>query len=783
MSKRTTRKRRSRTVDPNAPGASRRSLLWRARRPLFFLGVVVIASLIGVLWVASQVQLPTTNPVVDQTSFVCAADIIEDCNEDNAIASLHGDVNRVVVPLDEISAEMQNAVLAAEDKDFFKHGGVDPIGIARAAWLDIRGGATTHGGSTLTQQYVKLSYLTSDRTFKRKIKEAILSVKLEQELEKKEIFERYLNLVYFGRGAYGVQAAAQMYFGIDANEIDLAQAAYLAGIVRNPSWAADDDKALSLRNLVLRNMFENDMIDAEQRLAAAQAPLGVIDYTPTTGVNWLGGPLGSTGEDPYASRYFVQSVIEQLTAELGEDEVFNGGLRIYTTLQPERQRQAYEAVTGVLGTIPDAPSGALVAIDNSGGVVAMMGGTNYDEDKVNLATGAGGVGRQVGSTFKAFALAELARQDYSVTSSLPAQPDTTFLASEHPDQLTEDWRVRSDCCGSGVTSVVDATADSINSAYTHMMFERGPRSVVETTHDLGVRTRFERIDGKDEYLPSYVLGSVNIPVVEVADAFSTFARNGVQLDATMITRVEDRTGNVIASFTPQRNQVLTPTQNARVVYSLQQVMQRGTGVNADIGRPAAGKTGTVAEADTGEGDDLEIGERNSDAWFTGFVPGFTASVWMGYEQGNRLMPSSFSGSAYPAEIWRTFMQAALADVPPADFPGTGDLEGGEYLTSWGGTGALPPAWTVTDFENGARPTPRDPVDGSTGGGGGGDGGTNDGTGQGGGDPSGGTGGGQTGGGDPPPETAPPETAPPETAPPETAAPDPDPPPVEPVEGT
>jgi membrane peptidoglycan carboxypeptidase len=174
MTKRSARKRRQAVSDKNAPGASRRSLLWRARRPLFFLGVIVVASLIGVLWVASQVQIPTTNPIVDQTSFVCAANVTEDCNETNAIASLHGDVNRVVVPLSQISPAMQNALLAAEDKDFFRHGGVDPVGIARAAWIDIRGGATTHGGSTLTQQYVKLTYLTSERTFKRKIKEAIL---------------------------------------------------------------------------------------------------------------------------------------------------------------------------------------------------------------------------------------------------------------------------------------------------------------------------------------------------------------------------------------------------------------------------------------------------------------------------------------------------------------------------------------------------------------------------------------------------------------------------------
>ncbi|HET8930952.1 MAG TPA: transglycosylase domain-containing protein [Acidimicrobiales bacterium] len=781
MTKRNARKRRSAASDPNAPGASRRSLLWRARRPLFFLGVIVVASLVGVLWVASQVQIPTTNPIVDQTSFVCAANVAEDCNETNAIASLHGDVNRVVVPLSDISPEMQNAVLAAEDKDFFRHGGVDPVGIARAAWLDIRGGATTHGGSTLTQQYVKLTYLTSERTFERKIKEAILSVKLEQQLTKKQIFERYLNLVYFGRGAYGVQAAAQTYFDVDAADLDLSQAAFLAGIVRNPSWAQDDAKALSLRNLVLRNMSENNMIDAAQRLEASSASLGVIDYHPTTGVNWLGGPLGKTGDDPYAARYFVQSVIEGLVEQLGKHRVFNGGLRIYTTLEPERQKQAYEAVTSVLN-FDDHPSGALAAVDGKGQVVAMMGGTDYDTNKVNLATGAGGTGRQIGSTFKAFALADLAKHDYAITSSVPAPYKTTFLASEHPGVLTEDWPVRSDCCTSGVASVVDATAQSINSAYVNIMFDLGPKQVVQTAHELGVTSRFEMSAGKPHYLPAYVLGSANIPVVQVADAFSTFARNGVRMDATMVTRVEDRSGNVLASYTPTREQVLTATQNARVVYALQKVIEEGTATSADIGRPAAGKTGTVAVADTGTGDDLEAGEENTDAWFTGFVPGLTASVWMGYESGGRVMPSSFAGASYPTEIWRTFMKAALADTKPQDFPAVGEdaLGEGKFLTSWGGTRYLSPALTVEDFEDGS-PIRQQVSDGSQSGGsqsGGSQSGPattvwqgNSGNEQG--DDGGGQGDGDGGGGGPPPtvpETAPENTAPPVTQPPVTPPP-------------
>ncbi len=694
----------SKAKAPMIAGAQRRSLVWRFRRFFFFSGVLVIATAIGGLWAASQVQIPTTNPVLDQTSFVCTADVKTDCNEKNAIASLHGNVNRVVVPLSDISPEMQNAILAAEDKDFFKHGGVDPVGIARAALIDIRGGGVTHGGSTLTQQYVKLTYLTSQRTLTRKLKEAALAIKLEQELSKTEIFERYLNLVYFGRGAYGVQAAAQSYFNTDAKSLTLPQAAFLAAIIRNPSWATDAKRTTSLRRIVLGNMADNGMIDEAQRAEADAAPLGVQDFMPSQGVNWLGGEKGSPGEDPDASRYFVQSVIEKLEDELGTETVFGGGLRIYTTLEPKLQHSAYEAVTSVLG-FEGAPNGALVSIDNQGHIVAMVGGTDYASDKVNLATGRGGGGRPSGSTFKAYALAELVKQGYSIGSSVLAEYKTTFLKSDYPE-LNEDYDVRSDCCTGGAASVIDATAMSINSSFVQMMLELGPENVDRMAHELGVSSPFERREGdKVFHLASYVLGSQSVSVVDVADSYSTFARNGVQLDPILVTRVEDREGNVLASYHAQRKAVLSPAQNSKVVYALQQVMLRGTGTSANIDRPAAGKTGTVAVPDQDTGDESAAVE-NTDAWFTGFVPGFTSAVWMGNQDG-KPMPASFAGASYPAEIWKRYMTAALADVKKTDFAEPGDRTAGKYLTSWGGVTYAQPAPTAKDYDDG-QVSPQNP---------------------------------------------------------------------------
>ncbi len=357
-------------------GVKRRSVFWRSRRVLYLGGLLAVAAVAGALWAASQVQLPSTDPTVAQTSFICTANITTDCNEKNAIESLHGNVNRVSVPLSQISPAMQAAVLAAEDKDFFKHGGVDPVGILRAAFIDLTGGNVTHGGSTLTQQYVKLTYLSQERTFKRKIKEAALSIKLEQKLSKKEIFQRYLNLVYFGRGAYGVQAAAQAYFNEDASHLDLAQSAMLAGIIRNPTWAASPSRSKNLRHLVLGNMLADHFINQQQHDLADGTPLGVQPFTPTNGATWLGGPFGRTG-DPAGAKYFMNYVERQLVTRyhLTNDQIFNGGLRIYTTLDPTMQQAAYNAVTSTLDW-QGHPAGALVAIDKSGQVKAMMGGTH-----------------------------------------------------------------------------------------------------------------------------------------------------------------------------------------------------------------------------------------------------------------------------------------------------------------------------------------------------------------------------------------------------------------------
>src|SRR3954469_8339995 len=283
--------RRRRAVHPNdlKPNGKRRSFLWRWRRGLFLIGLLIVAGVAGVGYSIAQIKLPPER-IQAQTSFICAADVPANCNDSNAIATLHGEQDRVNVTLDQVPPVMIDAVLAAEDRTFFDHGGVDPWGTARALWADLRNKGSTQGGSTITQQYVKNVYLSSERTFSRKIKEAVLSIKLEQEFSKQEILTRYLNTVYFGRGAYGIGAAVRTYFGHDLSKVTLPEAAYLAGLIRSPETAdAANPKqvpeAIVRRRSVLQAMFDTRKITQEQFVAADKTP-----FTPGE----LGDPTATT---------------------------------------------------------------------------------------------------------------------------------------------------------------------------------------------------------------------------------------------------------------------------------------------------------------------------------------------------------------------------------------------------------------------------------------------------------------------------------------------------------
>ncbi len=573
---------------------------------------------------------------------------------------------------------LQEAVLATEDRDYYEHGGVDPVGIGRALYKDLRGGGVEQGGSTITQQYVKNVYLTSERSIGRKLKEAVLAVKLERELDKDEILERYLNTIYFGRGAYGVGAATRAYFDKDVREIGLQEASYLAGLIRSPGGAdalENPAEATRRRSTVLAAMAEEGYITAAERSAVDASPIetNVVDPEDRTGL----GPV--EGAD-IGTKYFVEAVRRQVAEQYGEDMLYGGGLRIYTTIDFDMQRAAWDAVTSTLDQEGD-PDAALVAVDQYGQVKAMVGGRNFEEDELNLALGKtafgldwGGTGRGAGSSFKPFVLAEAVRQGISLNSKFNAPGSITFPGVPGA-KAGEDWKVSNyGGTAQGVLDLVDATRVSSNTAYAQLMLEVGPQSVADLAGRLGVGAELPVV-------PALVLGSGDVSPLDMAVGYSTFANRGVHNDPVMIAKIEqvDEGGDVqvLDQAAPSGDRVLSEEEADLVSYCLQEVVKGGTGSSASFGKPAAGKTGTTQD--------------NKDAWFVGYTPKLTAAVWMGYADAlpdgsvptmNAQSPvaqsrglSGVTGGSLPAEIWRKFMQAATEGVDtgtfrvPTSFPG------------------------------------------------------------------------------------------------------------------
>ena len=652
----------------------KRSVLWRMRRAFYLGALATTVGAAGLVWVLGQVELPVDPKVaesLDQTSFICAADVQVNCNTSNAMAQLHGTEDRVLVTYEQIPPILREAVVSAEDKDFFRHSGVDPAGIARAAVADLRGSGVRQGGSTITQQYVKQEYLSSEQTATRKIKEAVMAIKLEQQISKKEILTRYLNTVYFGRGAYGVQAASRVWFKHDVEALNAGEAAFLAGLLRNPNGADPYRGPKSLkeaqrrRSVVLNAMHEElYLTDKELKLFLA-VPMDPLDTTVAPSDRFIEPPpkASTLGEQvkgkEWGSEYFAEYVRQWLVKEFGSEDVYGGGLKVYTTLDLGMQKAAYDAVTTTLDRDGD-PSGSIVAIDDLGQVKAMMGGTDFENNKVNLATGkaGGGSGRQPGSTFKMFALAEAVRAGYSVQSVLPS-PSNIEITDPKCLNGEEKWKVRGG--PGGASSLVTATKNSINTVYAQLMLRLGPDKVLQTARDMGVTADLE------PYC-SLVLGGGEVSVLDMAAGYSTLANNGVAKAPIVVTRVEFPDGT-IKNYQPTPKQVLTPDQSGLVTYALQQVVAGGTGAEANFGRPAAGKTGTT--------------QSNVDGWFVGYTPKLTAAVWMGYPKSSKPMNDvhgiKVQGGTFPAKIWKAFMTAATANFDSGTFPEVADLAAGQTL--------------------------------------------------------------------------------------------------------
>jgi penicillin-binding protein 1A len=593
-------------------------------------GVLVLIGLIGFLWLWHSVNLPKDLPPL-QSSVVVDA-------KGRQIATFEQNGLREPVTLDRVAPVVVDALLSAEDRHFFDHRGVDPGGIVRALWHDVSGGSL-QGGSTITQQLVKNSYLNGDRSLTRKAKEAVLAIKLEQTHDKRDILERYLNVVYFGRGAYGIQAAAHVYFNTTADQLNANQAAFLVGLLRSPETAdpsTKPDVARQRRDHVLDAMVDNHKIGEADAAAVKQQPIGALDRDQQT--------QSAAGVAPW----FVDLVRQEAIEQFGESAVYGGGLRITTTLDLDDQQAAEAAVAQVLNQ-PDDPQAALVALDRSGAIRAYVGGRDYNALKVDLARGqqGGGSGRQAGSTFKPFVLAANAEQGKTVKQVFPAPAQVTLPTPSGP------WTVSN--FGNeafGPTDLVDGTVHSINTVYAQLVLQVGPDKAAALAHAAGITSDLP-------VEPSITLGAGDVSPLELADAYLTFARDGERVEPFAIAKVQAPDGRTLFDATPKTSQAMKPDTAHLVDYVLQQVIDRGTGTGAKLDRPVAGKTGTT--------------ENSGDAWFAGYAPDYAAVVWMGYPESNdRPMDNvhgiTVTGGTLPAQIWQQFMAAALADVPPDKFP-------------------------------------------------------------------------------------------------------------------
>jgi penicillin-binding protein 1A len=574
------------------------------------------------------------------------------------IHTFHAQENRQDVSLQQIPLQLRDAVIAIEDERFYRHHGVDLRSVMRAAGANANAGGVSQGGSTITQQYVKQTYLSSQRTLARKIKEAVLAVKVERKYTKKEILERYLNTIYFGRGAYGVQAASRAYFGVDVGQLQLPQAALLAGLIRAPVLA-DPSRNMSVakarRAATLKAMQRDHRITAAERQSADQTPL------PTAAEKAAQLKVANPND---GSQYFVEYVRQLLVHQYGTALVLTGGLRVTTTLDSTMQQRAYDAVYGYLNQRTD-PAGALVAVDDQGRVRAMVGGQHYDQSQVNLALGTegGGTGRQAGSTFKAFLLAETVKEGYSVNSSFPA-PAQIILKRKGVNGTDYPVNNFENEVGGPSVNLIDATAKSLNTVFAQLEMDIGPSKLVAMAQQMGI------VHADLQPNASLVLGTSEVSVLDMAGAYSTFADEGTHIDPSVIIKVTTADGTQLPWPQPKRTAVLTRAQSDIVTYCLQQVVLRGTGTGAAISQPIAGKTGTTNDY--------------TDAWFIGYAPKLTAAVWIGDPHGATPMHGihgvkNVNGGSIPATLFNRFMSAIAKDpkysasfggfAPVLKFPG------------------------------------------------------------------------------------------------------------------
>ena len=588
--------------------------------------IIVTVAGAGLGFVTASIN---TLPDLDGEIRPAASSQIFDANG-KLLATVHSVENRLPVPLAKIPKNLQNAFIANEDVRFYQHHGIDPRGILRAFWTNLTGHGVSEGGSTITQQLAKNAFLSQERTLKRKIHEAILAIQIERHYTKAEILEMYLNQIYFGQGAYGVQAAAQIYFGKNVENLDLAECAMLAGIPKSPNYyspynnlkAAKERQAIVLDQMVKYGYIEQD--------AAARAKAEDIHLAPRAGQHAI-------------APYFIDYVIQTLVDKYGADAVYKEGLKIYTTLDLDMQRAAEKALTALPVTKIDSnglkqPQGAIIALDpQTGYIKAMVGGRGGDQfNRAVMAV------RQPGSAFKPFVYLTALENGFTPATVIDDRPIS--FGNWSPQNYDRKFR--------GHVTLRTALEQSLNVPTVILAQKVGPEKILHNAQLLGITTLVTSGPANDLSL-AMALGGLTrgVTPLELASAYGVLANQGVKAEPVAILKVVDRNGKILEEYQPQVKAVISD----RIAYLLTDMMRgvltRGTGTGAAFGRPAAGKTGTTSDY--------------RDAWFVGFTPNLVAAVWMGCDNNEPL--NGITGGWIPATIWRQFMSEATAKLPVQDF--------------------------------------------------------------------------------------------------------------------
>ncbi|HIU64038.1 MAG TPA: penicillin-binding protein 1A, partial [Candidatus Avacidaminococcus intestinavium] len=546
------------------------------------------------------------------------------------ISTTDSEEDRIPVSISKVPQNLQDAFIAVEDVRFYDHSGIDFRGIARAFITNVFG-SDLQGGSSITQQLAKNAFLSQDRTLQRKVKEAFIAIQLEQKYTKQEIFEMYLNQIYFGQGAYGVESAALTYFGTHVQDLSLAQAAMLAGLPKSPNYYSPltNPKAGAERqHIVLDQMAKYGFITEDQAAVAKQEKL--VYATSNNKQNSL--------------KYFLDYCTQQVIDQFGYDAVYKQGLKIYTTVDLQMQKAANASLSHLPNYYTDEnklvqPQVALVAVDpQTGYIKAMIGGRGNDHfNRAVLAE------RQPGSAFKPFVY--LAAIDNGMSpATVIEDKELDFAKTWNPQNYDRQWH--------GKISMRTAIVNSYNIPAVLVAQQVGPSTIIDYAKKMGISTMVTSGNVNDNNL-AMALGGLTrgTTPLEMSAAFAVLANNGTYNKPIAITKVVDRNGKVLLENKAKPEQVVNPKSVYVLVDILKEVINRGTGGGAAIGRPAAGKTGTTNDY--------------KDAWFVGFTPDLSTAVWIGDDNGEPL--NGMTGGLEPAYIWRDFMSSALVNIPASDF--------------------------------------------------------------------------------------------------------------------